>query len=143
MKDENRGGHFSFRDIVSFIREHDRRGYCFSRWPTNILEPHLRFSDKNGDLYIVSDGDELVGVGIARQVNEDELDKHWIRSRETSDSVEVTDLLCSTKRAVGAIAAAFAERIPGWQERKLFMCRHGVRRRIPDGGIERLIEWKQ
>ena len=117
-------------DVLDFIRGNDTRGDCFGRWPDNILEPYLRFSAEIGALYLIQEGGELVGLGIAMRLHEGDLDRHWIPQDQAGDSIEFTDVICKEKRAMATLVDEFASRHPDWRECKLWAIRHGQRKRV-------------
>ena len=117
-------------DVIAFIRRHDKRGHCFGRWPDNILEPYLRFCGETGSLYLVQKRGELVGLGIARRLNENDLDRRWIPQDPEGDSIEFTDVICAERGALETLVDEFASRNPDWEGCKLWATRHGKRKQV-------------
>jgi|TARA_R110000851_G_scaffold74523_2_gene164311 hypothetical protein len=129
---------FRESDLLDFIRGNDKRGICFGRWPDNILESYLRYTSTIGSLYLVKKGGKLVALGIARRINEDDLDRHWIPQDEKGDTLDISDVICSERKAVETLVDEFTSRHPAWRECKLWVTRHGKRKQLKPEMIERL-----
>ena len=111
---------FRESDLLDFIRGNDKRGICFGRWPDNILEPYLRYTSTTGSLYLV------------------DLDRHWIPQDEKGDTLDISDVICSERKAVETLVDEFTSRHPAWRECKLWVTRHGKRKQLKPEMIERL-----
>ena len=130
---------FGVGDVIDFIRGNDRRGTCFGRWPNNILSPFISFSADIGSLHLVQKDGELVAVGFARQIDEDDLDRHWLPQKREGTAIEFQDVLSKNKQGLETLIDEFTSRHPDWREKKLFATRHGQRKRIQPELIERLM----
>ena len=129
---------FKEDDLLGFIRENDTRGICFGRWPDNILRPYLRHISETGSLFIVGAGEDLVGLGVARRINEEDLCRHWIPQDPKGDTLDISDVICSERKAVETLVHLFTSRFPDWRECKVWVMRHGKRKKLKPEMIERL-----
>ena len=130
----------SFRedDLLEFIKGNDNRGICFGRWPDNILRPYLRYASDIGGLFLVGAGEALVGFGVVRRINEEDLCRLWIPQDPSGDTLDISEIICSDRKAVACLAYLFMSRFPDWRECKLWVTRHGKRKQLKPEMIERL-----
>ena len=130
---------FKEDDLLKFVRGNDSRGICFGRWPDNILKPYLRYTSGIGSLFLVGSDEELVGLGIVRRIKEEDLSRHWIPQDPKGDTLDISDVICSERKAVASLAYLLISRVPDWRECKLWVTRHGKRKKLKPEMIERLV----
>ena len=136
------GGDHSINEVVAFIRQTDRRGWCFGRWPSDMLEIYLKWHHQNGSLVLVEEDEVLVAVAVGTQMSENDIDKHWVRWNESGDIFYFSDLLAKKKKAVAACFDEFIERIgtDKWRGTKIFALRGGRKRKYEPSYVERWLE---
>lgn len=89
-------------------------------------------------MHLVQKDGELVAVGFARQVDEDDLDRHWLPQKREGTAIEFQDVLSKTSKGWKLSSMNLHRGIP-IGVKKLFATRHGQRKRIQPELIERLM----
>jgi len=140
---DDRERRFAISDVVDFCRRGDTRGLCFGGWPDNILAIYLRFHQQNGNLCLVEEDEVLVGLGVGYKCDESDLDRHWNPGSQESDAIYLSDIICTTRRAMGACVDELTKRMPDYKSHKIFMLRHGKRKQLDEGFIDRWMQYCQ
>jgi len=130
---------FRIHDVIDFCRRNDSRGLCFHGWTDNILEEYFRFHQHNGNLCLVEDDGVLVGMGVGFQCNESDVDRHWFPGDPRGDSFYISDVICSTKRALATCVDELKERTSSRGELKLIGLRHGRKKQIKPELLKRIL----
>tara|TARA_B100001123_G_C14777201_1_gene815106 strand:- start:74 stop:499 length:426 start_codon:yes stop_codon:yes gene_type:complete len=135
--------HFQLSEVVRWLRAHDKRNLCFGGWPDDILEIYLRWHHANGSLFMVEDRGSLVALGVGTQMDETDIDRHWVTGRSTGNAFYVSDVVATKKEGVAACVDEMRARCPRWRELKLYALRHGKKRRLSARLFDRLLDkWK-
>ena len=61
-----------------------------------------------------------------------------LRLEVSTSSLDISDVICSERKAVETLVDEFTSRHPAWRECKLWVTRHGKRKQLKPEMIERL-----
>lgn len=111
----------TIKDIVDFCRS-DKAGPCFKGWPENILTEWVMFHVEHGSLiYVTDDQERITGMCVAVRCDENEIEKHWVPSRNDGEIVYISDFIASNPHVFSAVANAICKKNPDWQGLRYFM----------------------